>query len=351
MKGTILILFLYFVVSIYGINFVRNKDDVIHFMGKDYTTVLKGLSCILVMLVHIPTAYTNSLQNAVGGFSQVSVTLYFMFSAYGLIWNIHNKSNYLQTFWKNRVIVLMVPFFISCVIKMLFDFTPASGGTYFVFVLLFFYAITYFMARYIPKYESYVICIVILYSIIGRITGTLGWPTQVMGFAYGILLAVNCEKIKTVIRNHYWILLSVSFLLSVFLTLVYVGTTNRPLVIDYVLQIIMVLGLIICMLVFTFKFKIGNKLSYMLGKISYEIFLYHGLVQNALIKLDELYFQGMISSGVFVILMIFSSIFLAFIMHKVNMLLVTKIKKQLIKGEANSDRKEIKRNGHSDISL
>lgn len=326
MIGTILILFLYLVIILFGVTFVRDRDDANYFWGKEYTTVLRGICCILVMLVHIPAMYTNPLQKAIGGFSQVSVTLYFMFSAYGLIWSIRNKPDYLHGFWKNRVLILLIPFIVSCAIKRLFGFTPASGGAYFVFVLLFFYIVTYFFARYIPKYAGCIICVVILYSIIGRITENLAWSTQAMGFVYGILLAIYFEKVKKIIEKYYWILISVTLLLSMILIWLYIGTYNRLLIVDYLLQIFMVLSIIMFILVLTFKMKIGNKISYLLGIISYEIFLYHGLIQNALVKIDDLYLKETLSSGIFILLMFVTSILVAVIMHKLNNLVTTRIR-------------------------
>lgn len=87
-------------------------------MEREYTNVLKGLCCILVVIVHVPVGYENPLQQAVGGFSQVSVALYFLFSAYGILTGIKNKSDYLQKFWRNRL---------SSFVKLLVDIRSVSN--------------------------------------------------------------------------------------------------------------------------------------------------------------------------------------------------------------------------------
>ena len=181
---TAFILLVYFLLIIYGCRW-KSIDDTEHFMNLEYTNVLKGLCCILVVIVHVSTAYENPLQQAVGGFSQVSVTLYFLFSAYGVLYGIRNKPNYLKKFWKNRLPSLLIPFVLSCVLKLLVGVEPGSGGTYFVFVLLLFYVVTYVAARFFAKQAVLIVCIAVcLYSVIGSATHWLHWPTQALGFAY-----------------------------------------------------------------------------------------------------------------------------------------------------------------------
>ena len=134
MLCTAVILLIYVALIVYGSRW-KSADDTDHFMSYEYTNVLKGLCCVLVVIVHVASEYQNPLQQAIGGFSQVSVTLYFLFSAYGIVTNIKNKPDYLKTFWKNRLPSLLIPFIISSLLKILMGVHPGSGGTYFVFVL------------------------------------------------------------------------------------------------------------------------------------------------------------------------------------------------------------------------
>ena len=201
---TAFIILIYLLLILYGSRW-KDIDQAEHFMEREYTNVLKGLCCILVVIVHVPVGYENPLQQAVGGFSQVSVALYFLFSAYGILTGIKNKSDYLQKFWRNRLPSLLIPFALSAFVKLLVGIQPGSGGTYFVFVLLLFYGITYFAARLFPKRTVLIVCVcVCLYSVIGSVTNWLHWPTQALGFAYGALLAQYLPKIKQWICRYYW---------------------------------------------------------------------------------------------------------------------------------------------------
>lgn len=150
---TSLILALYCVTALIGAkrNSIQEADS--YFFSKDYTTVLKGLCCIIVVFVHVPTGFQNTVQDLVGSFAYICVTIFFMLSAYGLRYSFENKEEYSRTFLKNRVLSLVIPYCISCVVKVICGFSPYSGGVRFVYVLLLFYIIT-FLAYNLPVLKS-----------------------------------------------------------------------------------------------------------------------------------------------------------------------------------------------------
>ena len=79
------------------------------FMSKDFTTTMNGLAAIVVVFVHFPTEYQNKLQDLVGSFAYVAVTVFFLFSAYGMLLSVDRNERYLKTFWINRIAGLVVP--------------------------------------------------------------------------------------------------------------------------------------------------------------------------------------------------------------------------------------------------
>lgn len=325
---TAFILLIYLLLMIYGSQW-KGIDDTEHFMDREYTNVMKGLCCILVVIVHVSSNYENPLQQAVGGFSQVSVTLYFLFSAYGILTGIKNKPEYLRKFWRNRLPSLLLPFALSCALKLLVGVQPGSGGTYFVFVLLLFYAVTYVAARFFPKKTVLIVCIAVcFYSVVGSVTGWLHWPTQALGFAYGALLARYLSNFKQWLGRSYWPKLAVITICAGALTLVY-AVVEPPIgeFSNVLLQNIMVLFLILWVFALTFRLKVGNAASRYLGNISYDIFLYHGLIQGLLRMLDEASSRVNFSSGIFLLLMMAFSILLSCGTHVVNSRILTLLKK------------------------
>lgn len=95
-----------FFVVLYGSKEAENQNG---FMSREYTTIMKAVCCIIVILVHIPAAYTNRLQDAMGSFAYVCVTLFFLMSAYGMSLSKERRRNYMQHFWRNRLAALLIP--------------------------------------------------------------------------------------------------------------------------------------------------------------------------------------------------------------------------------------------------
>ncbi len=150
---TSLILIIYCVIALIGAKKNTLEEADCRFFSKDYTTVLKGLCCVIVVFVHVPDGFNNTVQDLIGSFAYICVTIFFMLSAYGLRYSFENKEGYSKTFFKNRVLILLVPYIISCLLKVVCGFSPYSGGVRFVYVLLLFYIIT-FIAYNLPMLKS-----------------------------------------------------------------------------------------------------------------------------------------------------------------------------------------------------
>lgn len=94
------------------------RGDERNFFSKDYTNILKGACAIVVLLVHVEPSYQNPLQDGVGSFAYVAVTLFFFISAYGMQLSVERKPGYLKHFWRNRLVSLLIP----CLLINLFAF-------------------------------------------------------------------------------------------------------------------------------------------------------------------------------------------------------------------------------------
>lgn len=324
---TLAILAAYAFIAVFGTSYTKDSTQ---FFNKDYTTVIKGLCCIIVILVHIPNEYGNTIQNAAGSFGYICVTLFFMISAYGLTWSVKNKVGYLDNFFRKRVVALLIPYAIVCLLKFICGFKTFYGGTNFVFVIFFFYIIFYLSHKYIDKkYRDIVICaFVVLYSLTGQIANDffgleniiLKWQTEALGFTYGIILANIIETFKEKAENRYKIKVGVLATLSGILGIAYLKYKVVLFAGDYLLRIVLGITLITLLLTFTVHFKIGNTITRYLGKISYEVFLLHGFVMSMFSIMDI-----KVSSGVYIFLIISGTLIISAIMNKIDTLIITRI--------------------------
>ena len=62
-------------------------DDTGHFFDKNNSNAMRGFWCFIVILVHTPVVYQNTIQDIMGSFAYVGVTFFFMASGFGLTIN------------------------------------------------------------------------------------------------------------------------------------------------------------------------------------------------------------------------------------------------------------------------
>lgn len=308
---TALILLLFLVIILGKCSYKTNPDT--YFFSKDYTTVMKGFCCIIVIFVHIPLAKSNPLQDAVGSFGYICVTLFFLFSAYGLKWSVVHKESYLNHFFQKRILTLIFPYLIVLVLKILLGSHPQSGGTSFVLVLLLYYAIFYLSYKFIKTpYQDITICgTILLISLLGQLKSIgLGWYPESLGFLYGIFMANHITSFKNFTSKNFLLKTILLIITSILLGIFYLQFKYIWFWGEYLLKIILGISIILLLFTITTKIKIGNLVTIFLGNISYEIFLLHGL---AIFLLDSII--PSLSSGIYILAAFLLSIIFASLFH------------------------------------
>lgn len=79
-------------------------------LSRDFSNFLKGVCALIVIMVHIPASHGNAIQDAIGSFAYVCVTIFFMISAYGMLLSSRKRGmEYVSHFWRNRLSSLLIP--------------------------------------------------------------------------------------------------------------------------------------------------------------------------------------------------------------------------------------------------
>ena len=112
----LLMLAIYATVAIFGVKYSTEK---MNFFDLKDTTALKGIFCIIVVLVHVPAEYQNPIQDAIGSFAYIGVTFFFMTSSFGLMYSMEHKEGYKKRFWQNRLSSLLIPALLCNVVYIL----------------------------------------------------------------------------------------------------------------------------------------------------------------------------------------------------------------------------------------
>lgn len=294
------------------------------FFDLENTTCMRGFWCIIILLVHIPLQYQNTIQDAIGSFAYIGVTFFFMTSSYGLLLSVEKNPQAMKNgFWKRRLSKLLIPMVLVNIVRFvayisiygIFDWWNLLQVTGFVRQLLFFYLLFWLVFRFCAdRVTLNVKCLivgvgVVLFSILIYITGgfsIFGWPPESMGFLYGVLLA----RLKEWFFHHMqtrWKLKCAEFCIgSLLLGVFYLKFKWVPFWGDYIVKIFLGLLILLFILVLNTKISIGNPVSRFLGKISYEVYLIHDVSFLILMGLPFQY-----DSGIFILLSIVVTIMIS----------------------------------------
>lgn len=299
-----------------------------NFFDRDNTKAMRGFWCLIVIFVHIPAAYQNKIQDLIGSFAYIGVTFFFMTSAYGLSVGISQKLNSTERFWTNRLTKLILPNWVSNVVIILLDMILFAGSFRLGSLLQINVWVRWLLVCYVAFWIGYcfkwnekirrtIVCVIViafsllLYILKLRgIVQTTTWCTESIGFVWGIVLFTNYDRIKKFSCQKWMLKVSVTCLSSLVLGVSYLSFKHIVFWGDYILKILLGVAILAFILLLNEKIQIGNKISYFLGSISFEIYLMHcfmfEIVENVLPN---------INSSCFIILSIIITVILSTIVH------------------------------------
>lgn len=295
------------------------------FFDRDNSGAMRGFWCLIVVLVHVPAAYQNRLQDMLGSFGYVGVTFFFMTSAYGLRLAATKRPETLARFWRNRLPKLLVPCVLSNVVHMAVYAVAGSrvsplmllniGG--WVRWLLICYLFFWLSYRFLPeKSRDWAVCgLVILFSLgvyLSKPEGTT-WCPEVLGFVWGILLS-RWKSGFVSWTGRRWIPKCVGLcLLAGILGISYLAGKGVPFWGDYILKIFLGAVILGFMLTLNGKISIGNRVSRVLGTISYEVYLLHDIAFYGLERV-----KPELNSGVFIFAGILITLVLSLVVQRLS---------------------------------
>lgn len=294
---------------------------------------LKGIAAIIVVMVHILPPYQNPVQDAVGSFAYIAVTMFFFASSFGMEYSVTKKGmQYLHDYWRGRLSALLIPMFLVNILAFASAWLRGVSNPYhnlyvvnnYVIILLE-YCLLFYIIRLIQlklHVKQLVGDIILSIAVIAssllcykysntEIMG-LGWPFERFGLIWGLLAFRFKEKIQQLIFRHYFPLLALSFLSSLILGVCYLKFKYIPFWGDYFLKIILGLSVLSLCFIATSKLSVGNSATRFLGRISYPVYLSHVPIMYALSHC-----LPALSSGTFILLTYTATILLSYAVQSI----------------------------------
>lgn len=310
--------FLFFLLTaVFKIGYSKDKDSL---LGLSDSIHIRGISAVVVILNHLPTAYASAPTRAAGMLAASGVTFFFLFSAYGLRMSMEDKPGYLRRFWLTRLPAVLIPTLTTNLFSLLLALArgevPTSFGAVlrrltsvnsWVQILLILYAVFWlihglrelslrhrglsalsFLGRKLcgVSIADWSICAVTLaLSLITRLTAFKVfalWTFQPLGFAYGILFYYASPYLYKALRTKWLPALFAGGAFTAFFGLCYFKFRAVPFVGDWLLHLLVHLGVVATVIVLNRRVSFHSPVTRALGTVSFEMYLVHGTVYKAL---------------------------------------------------------------------
>lgn len=287
------------------------------------TKSLLGFASVLIMLHHISQNIEYDLSNSYGQLNLLGiftnigylfVALFFFYSGYGLYLSMRTKENYLQGFLSKHLIRILFPmilieivffyirhftdlgvylprFFINITGPMLYN--PNSWYCLILPLLYIFYVISFKKIRNTKVSLIILISLIGLYTLLANVLFYGVWLFNTVPlFFLGIIYSTRREEINSFFKRRYFVIFPISIVLAIVLSVgavhfqSYINNLNvtklYP-ILRYLLSLLQTLAsvsFVVSTLLFSMKFVIGNRFLKLMGGITLEFYLIHGIWVN-----------------------------------------------------------------------
>ena len=338
----LVVLFLAFLVFYQA----RQEDTFESFFNIENTNAMRGLWCLVVVLTHIPVEHGNKIQDLISSFGFIGVTFFFMTSAYGLTLSMNKKPEKIKVFWRSRLPKLLITSWtvniLSAIIGVIIGIPQRGIHSFFgignwvkwLIICYFFFWLAHIIIRKNAFLVNLVTCIfVCIFSVtvfyivsVGLYKGTT-WTTECYGFIWGVLLAVFGSAFYKYFKDKWFVKLGISCVVALVVGVCYLRFKYVPVAGNYLLKIFLGICITVFILISNVKITYSNKVNQFLGMVSFEVYLLHGKVFGIVEQLSN----GKLSSSIFIVVSLITTIALAYVAHLVSNFVVKYVNKALLK--------------------
>lgn len=296
------------------------------------TAALRGISAVEIMLGHTGLA-TGSIilfPNRKAGI--LFVGIFFILSGYGVAYSVEHKEGYMKHFLPCRALKILLPAYTVKIAALIIEnvmFGVGGGirlGSFFteldwyIWEQLLLYFVYWLAYKLFPLYVELIVGVFsVLFIILAYVSGMDNpWYGSSLCFALG-LYYYRYEKQKSGENSsgrtrvceglkYYILLIMLLFITGISIILFFI-LGNDSVIGNPIARNMASVSFGIAVIMLLYKVKIGNRVSCLLGRCSYEIFLVHPYMISILTK------AAVKPNALFGSLVVVLSVLLAYLIH------------------------------------
>ena len=270
------------------------------------TRALKGVFAIYVIFHHLCTYLADYFPSFYAfkylGFLMVGG--FFLISGYGLMYGVMNRQNYLRGFFRNRVIAILLPYYIINVFYIYANHLSGALTKKYVILSLFGFNLWYVMAitilyigfflcfRFMDKKYGiwcisvfvylYIKVFYVLFVYLLKPAFGYWWYNSVICFAIGIWYCYKKDKIDRFLQRHYKLMLSAFIAVMVPTYWFTCLHFNERIPFLLTAEVLCSTAFAFAVIMLAMKAKAGNPVLNFCGYLSFELYLSHAIFIFAL---------------------------------------------------------------------
>lgn len=280
---------------------VKKNEYNVKYLSKEQTDILKGISAILIIFVHLyPNIGNNRILWPFHSIGYIVVGIFFFLSGYGVALGYKRRTNYMKGFLKKRFISLFIPLLLTNIIYLAVHFVLfnekftvleileylcgiklLNSVAWFIRVLMILFIFFWFCIKICKGNLKYVIIVLtVLISVFTLSVFIAGYKAEsgsCYGFLLGSLVGFYKDELETWMSSHY----KPAFLFTSMVTVLFCGLYmvfyNEPWLGTLFFRNISAICAMGAFYTLIFCVRFDNVVLRRLGGISREIYLMHML--------------------------------------------------------------------------
>ncbi len=291
--GLGIIIIILFLLMIFYKSTLHIKQCDRNYLCVEKSNSVKAICAISVMLHHITNeVYCGILYLPFQMIGYLMVAVFFFYSGYGIMYSYKTKEKYMENFLKRRILTVLIPYLIAIIIYVLiksffYGFniinilnsfisgSPIANNSWFVVSLLILYIIFWLSFRWTKNQKLSWVVFLILFLVYFISYRFVYWSPTLIAFLAGMIWSYFKEQMDLFLFKYNIFVLSSLFLcFVVFFVLKLKFNSGISESVIQVFSSLFFAPLVICLQT---RITLNNKILAFLSRISFEIYLYHGL--------------------------------------------------------------------------